>query len=163
MPNRDLAPWSGSRGLSRQGWDPFTSFRREMDRLFDDFLTPAEGRSFAPTREGAAAWPSIEVDENDQAYRVTAELAGLNRDDVKIELRDNALTLSGERRDERTEEDKGRCYTERTYGKFARTIPFSHEIDGDRVEANFKDGVLKIALPKSTRAQDQTRQIEIKS
>jgi Molecular chaperone (small heat shock protein) len=161
MPNRDLTPWSGSRNLSRPGWDPFTSFRREMDRLFDDFLAPAEARSFSPTREGG--WPSIEVDESDKAYQVTAELAGLSRDDVKLELRDNALTLSGERRDERTEEDKGRRYTERSYGRFARTIPFAHEIDAEKVEASFKDGVLRIDLPKSGRAQAQSRQIEIKS
>lgn len=163
MANRDLTPWTGGGGLTPFGRDPFGSFRREMDRLFDDFftLTPAEGRSFAtPTANGLR--PNIELRENDQAYTVTAELAGLDPKDVELNLRENALVISGEKRQEHKEGDGGRAYTERSYGRFERLIPFDSEVDADKVEAKFKHGVLTVTLPKNAKAQDKTRRIEIK-
>src|SRR4051794_24721270 len=99
MANRELTPWTGGRSISPFLRDPFTTFRREMDRLFDDVFAPAEGRSFAPTRGAATAnWPSIDVDETDQAYKVTAELPGLEQKDVDVRLSDNVLTISGEKK-----------------------------------------------------------------
>lgn len=162
MPNRELTPWTGSRGLTPYGRDPFTSFRREIDRLFDDFFAPVESRSFAPTT-GAAAWPSLDVHETDQAYTVTAEVPGLDEKDVELNLRDNVLAISGEKRQEQKREDRGRTYAERFYGRFERAIPFDSEIDADKVEATFKNGVLTVNLPKNAKAQDKARTIEIKS
>jgi HSP20 family protein len=161
MPNRDLTPWSGQRGLSPLGGDPFVSFRREMDRLFDDFFSPAEPRSFAAPAAGGI-WPSLDVRETDQAYVVSAELPGLEQKDVELNLRDNVLTISGEKRQEHKEEDGGRTYAERTYGRFQRSIPFDGEVDPDKVDATFKNGVLNVTLPKNPKAQDQARRIEIK-
>ena len=168
MANRDLSPWSRGTGLSPLGGrDPFGSFRREMDRLFDDFFAPVEGRSFAgqpATRNGgamAALWPSLDVDETDQAYVVTAELPGLDAKDVQLDLKDNALTLSGEKRSEHKEENGGRRYSERSFGRFERTIPFPAEIDADKVEARCANGVLTITLPKNAPARDQARRIQI--
>lgn len=161
MPNRDIAPRREPR-LSPFAADPFTALRRDMSRLVDDLWSPAEPRAFAPPASGGV-WPSLEVKETDQAYEVTAELAGLEQKDVQLELRDNILTLSGERRDERREGDGGRFYTERTYGRFGRTIPFDHEVDPDKVEATFRNGVLNISLPKNPRARDKTRRIEVKA
>ena len=105
-----------------------------MDRLFDDFFAPAagEGRSFAqPPQQGAASFvsPSIDVDESEQAYVVTAELPGIAEQDIELNLRDNALTISGEKRSERNEEEGGRRYCERSFGRFQRTIPFPNEVD----------------------------------
>jgi HSP20 family protein len=166
MANRDLTPWRrgglspfGASSFSR---DPFLSFRQEMDRLFDDFLTPApaEGRSFA--QQGQALRPSIDVDETEQAYTVTAELPGLAEQDIELSLQENALTISGEKRSERDEEEGGRRYTERSYGRFSRTIPFQAEIDAEKVEASCSNGVLKVTLPKNAKARDQARKIEIK-
>ena len=157
MANRDLTPWSGTRGLS--AFDPLTSFRRQMDELFDTFLSPAEGRSFAAPME---RWPSIDLRENDQAYTVTADLPGLDPKDVELNLRDNILTISGEKRQEHREEDGGRTYTERTYGRFQRAIPLDGEIDVDKVEADFRNGVLTVTLPKNPKAAEKTRRIEIK-
>lgn len=163
MPNRELTPWTGSRGLAPFARDPFTSLRREMDRLFDDFFAPAESRSFAaPAAATATVWPSIDVDETDQAYTVTAEAPGLEEKDVELNLRDNVLTISGEKHQERKEEDRGRTYAERFYGRFQRTIPFDVEIDADKVQATFKNGVLTVNLPKNPQAREKTRKIEIK-
>jgi HSP20 family protein len=172
MANRELTPRTSgysSRGTgltSFGGVDPFASFRREMDRLFDDFFTPAEPRSFAAqgggSGRGLGVWPSLEVSETEQAYTVSAELPGLDPKDVQIELRDNALTISGEKRSERNEEDGGRRYSERSFGRFERTVPLEAEVDADKVEASCQNGVLKITLPKNAQARDKTRRIEIK-
>lgn len=163
MANRDLTPWSRG-GMAPLGRDPFTAFRREMDRLFEDVLAPAaEGRSFAAPQAGAATlMPSLDVDETEQAYVVTAELPGMAEQDIELNLRDNALTISGEKRSERDEEDGGRRYCERSFGRFQRTIPFAAEVDADRVEARCRNGVLTVTLPKNEKAQDKTRRIEIR-
>ena len=161
MVNRDLTPWTGGRGLTPFGRDPFTSFRREVDRLFDDFFAPtAETRSFGGN--GGTLVPSVDVRETDQAYKVTAELPGLEQKDVELNLRDNALILSGEKRQETTDNEGGRSYTERTFGRFERVVPLGDEIDADHVEATFKNGVLNVTLPKNPKARDKARRIEIK-
>src|ERR1043165_9829061 len=125
MANRDLTPRSGYRGLSPDERDPFTSLRRQMDRLFDDFFTPApaETRSFSGGSGRGQAWPSVDVHETDQGYKITAELPGMEEKDVEVNLKDNTLTISGEKRSEHEEKDGERAYSERTFGRFQRTIP----------------------------------------
>jgi HSP20 family protein len=168
MANRELAPWTRGGGATPYARDPFSLFRYEMDRLFDDFFAPAEGRSFAAPRAGeggaqAMLRPSIDVDESEKAYTVTAELPGLGEDDVELNLAENTLTLSGEKRAEREETEGGRRWTERSYGRFSRTIPFPTEVDADKVEARFKNGVLTVTLPKNEKARDKTRRIEVRA
>jgi HSP20 family protein len=82
--------------------------------------------------------------------------------DVEVGLRDNVLTLTGEKRQEHKEGDGGRAYVERSYGRFERAIPLDLEVDADKVEATFKNGVLTVSLPKNPQARDKTRKIEIK-
>jgi len=161
MANRDLTPWR--RGLSPFGRDPFHGFRREMNRLFDDFFAPVagEGRSFAGP--AAVLTPSVDVDETEEAYVVTAEVPGIAEKDIELSLADNALTLSGEKRSEHEEESEGRRYSERSYGRFSRTIPFDAEIDADKVEATCANGVLKVTLPKNPNAREKSRRIEVKA
>ena len=165
MANRGLTPWTGSREATPFTRDPFSMFRREVDRLFDDFLTPtfaAEPRSFTAAAGAAGAWPSLDVEDTGKAYLVTAEIPGLDQKDVELNLRDNALIISGEKRQEHHEANGGRTYAERTFGRFQRAIPFDQEVEADKVEATFKNGVLKVALPKNPKAQDQARRIEIR-
>jgi len=162
MANRDLTPWRISApGFAR---DPLFGFRREMDRLFDDFFAPAERRTFAqPAQQGETlVMPRIDVHETEQAYVVTAELPGIDMKDIELNLHDNALTLRGEKRSERTDEDGGRRYSERTFGRFERTIPFEAEVDPDRVEATSQNGVLKVSLTKNAQAKERSRRIEIR-
>jgi len=165
MANRDLTPWRRG-GLTPFGRDPFMSFRNEIDRLFEDFFTPVagEGRNFAVGAEPSAVLlrPSIDVDETEQAYRVSAELPGLTEKEVELNLSDNVLTISGEKRSEREEEKGGRRYAERSYGRFERSIPLPVEIDPERVDAVFKDGVLTVTLPKNEKAQQKSRRIEVR-
>src|SRR5688572_1705384 len=97
LPQRDLALRTPARSAFPFGRDPFTSLHRQIDRLFDDFLA-----STGSTIETAASGvlPSIDVQETEERYKVTAELPGLEQKDVQVELRDNALSISGEKRAE---------------------------------------------------------------
>jgi HSP20 family protein len=163
MANRELTPWRMP-GMQTFGRDPFSSFRREMDRLFEDFFAPTEGRSFAPAARAEAGMimPSIDVQENEKAYTLTAELPGIDLKDIELRLDDNVLTLRGEKRSERHEEESGRRYSERSYGRFERSIPFAAEVDPEHIEASCDNGVLKVMLPKNAKARETSRRIEIR-
>jgi len=160
MANRDLAPWNANRSLTPFARDPFIGFRREIDRLFDDFFTPVEAGAFNGGKNGEL-WPSLDVRDTDKAYVVTAELPGLEQKDVEVTLRDNALVIRGEKRQERHDEDRGHRYSERSFGRFERVVPLPAEVDADQVKAGFKNGVLEINLPKNPKAEDRARRIEI--
>ena len=161
MSNRDLTPYDQPRGLGLFGRDPFESFRSEIDRLFDGFLGRRRGEA-VPSPFGGT-WPSVDVHEAESAYTVEAEIPGLEAKDVELKLADNALTLSGEKKQETKKEENGRSYSERSYGRFQRTIPFDTEVDADKVTAAFKNGVLTVTLPKNPKATDKTRRIEVKA
>jgi HSP20 family protein len=165
MAFNDLIPWRSNRAPAHREHEPFSSLQREMNRLFDNFWGAIEPRLSSLT--GTAGMnlhsPSIDVHEADQAYRVTAELPGLNEEDVEINLRDNSLVISGEKKAEHEEKSEGRYYSERSYGRFQRVIPFAAEIDPDKVHATFQKGVLTVDLPKNAKAQGKARRIQIDS
>ena len=104
-------------------------------------------------------WPRIEVNETDQAFVVAAEIPGLDEKDVELLIDDGRLIIRGEKKAE--VEDKDRQFSERFYGRFERQIPLGVDIDEDKVEATFKNGVLKVTLPKSAPAQAKMKRIEI--
>ena len=159
MALRDLIPWNnGSRDMTVRGngeaAHPFLALHREMNRLFDDAL-----RSFDMGPFGASAgWPSVELNETDKEVKVVAELPGLEQKDVGVELTDGMLTISGEKKSET--EDKGRFFSERYYGRFERRIPVV-DVDPDKVDASFKNGVLTVTLPKLPVAQQKVKRIAI--
>jgi HSP20 family protein len=165
MNMKDLIPWSRAENkapaLYRDS-DPFMALHREVNRLFDDVFRGFD--QFGPFPSLAASrgnwgWPNVEVSETDKEVRVTVELPGLEEKDVEVTLDDDVLTLRGEKRSEI--EDKGRQFSERYYGHFERRIPLGSEVDEDRVEARFKNGVLTIAMPKTERAQSKAKRIAI--
>lgn len=93
--------------------------------------------------------PKVEIKENGKELIVKAELPGLTKDDISVELKDSILTLSGERKSEKSEEKNGKVLrSEISYGSFQRSFHISTEIDSDNIEANFEDGILRISLPK---------------
>lgn len=168
MSVRDLIPWS--RGSANQvpsifrdnESDPFLSLHREVNRLFDDAF-----RSFGsglPAFNGASAfssgWPSVEISDNEKEIKVTAEVPGLEEKDIDVLLNDGVLTLKGEKHSET--EDKNRQFSERYYGRFERRIPLGYEVEEDKVDARFKNGVLTVILPKTEKAQSQVKRIAIK-
>ncbi|TIO38284.1 MAG: Hsp20/alpha crystallin family protein, partial [Mesorhizobium sp.] len=108
-----------------------------------------------------AGWPSVEISDNEKEIKVAAEVPGLDEKDIEVLLDDGVLTLKGEKRSET--EDKERQFSERIYGRFERRIPLGYEIEEDKIDARFKNGVLTVMLPKTAKAQSQAKRIEIKS
>ncbi|MDZ3837752.1 MAG: Hsp20/alpha crystallin family protein [Rhodospirillales bacterium] len=162
---RDLIPWSRERDVAagRAAEHPLMSFQRDMNRLFEDlwrgFDLPSAGRG-----EAAAApmiSPRIDLKEREGEIQVCAELPGLKESDVEVALTDNVLSIRGEKKHERKEEEKGYTYSERSYGSFERRIPLDAEVLADRVEARFADGVLTVTLPKNPQAKGHARRIPI--
>ncbi len=142
---------------------PFLSLHREMNRLFDNVFRGFDNRvpAFGSLSSFSAAWPNVEIAETDKEIKVTAEIPGLEQKDVEVLLSDGVLTLKGEKRSET--EDKDKQFSERFYGHFERRIPLGAEVEEDKIDARFKNGVLSIALPKSAKAQAQVKRIAIKS
>jgi HSP20 family protein len=123
--------------------NPFTLMRRmseEMDRTFGQF--------FGESRTGAGSWyPAIEVAERDNQLQVHAELPGLDPEDVKVEITDDALVIRGERKSQREHQIGGAYRSERRYGQFYREIPLPQGVNADQAKAQFRNGVLEIAVP----------------
>ena len=158
---RDLVPWSrGERERSpvtrSDSLNPVMSLHREMNRLFDDVF-----RGFDDSRllAGRSGWPSMDVEETDKEYRVTAELAGLEERDVEVLLQDGLLTVRGEKKLE--SENRNRTYSERFYGRFERQITLDRDVDEGAVNATFKNGVLTVTVPKNPRAVERSKRIPI--
>jgi HSP20 family protein len=165
MAVRDLIPWGRGSAPTSIGQNPFLALHREVNRLFDDFWRDFPPPSFRPFGSlgpsfGAAGWPTIEVSETDEEIRVAADLPGMEEKDVELVLAENLLTLRGEKKTESANGD-GVHLTERFYGAFERTIALGAEIDRDRVQASFKNGVLTVTLPKSATAQQTLKRIPI--
>lgn len=144
---------------SLRTWDPFTEFEgltRRMEQLFDEL--------FPRTREARLSerlWtPAVEVYEKDNSYIVEVDLPGLKKDDVSITVEENTLSIQGERKlkSEIKEEDFHR--SERFYGKFTRSFLLPNNVDREKIQADFTDGILTIELPK--REVDIKRTVKIK-
>src|SRR6516164_9952214 len=149
--------------------DVWRSFRSEMDRLFDRFGFPSLRRMFdmEPAWRSASSFtfsvPAIDMSEDDKAYKISAELPGLDAKDVEVSVSGDRLVLKGEKRQEQEEKNKNYYHTERTYGSFQRSFELPASVDRDKIAADFSKGVLTITLPKTATMQQQQKKIEIKS
>ncbi|MFB3902772.1 MAG: Hsp20/alpha crystallin family protein [Acidobacteriota bacterium] len=144
------------------GW--MDRFAEEMDRLFDEFGFGGRrsGRWLTPwtsTEHGIWA-PQIEAFEREGQFVVRADLPGLRREDVKIEVEEDSIVLQGERRQERQEEREGFYRSERAYGSFYRMIPLPPGVDVEKAKASFRDGVLEVTMP-APKLKERRRRIEI--
>ncbi|HJS85609.1 MAG TPA: Hsp20/alpha crystallin family protein [Acetobacteraceae bacterium] len=146
------------------GFEPFTTLHREMNRLFDDAL---RGWPSAPASSGGGGGggggvmaPRMNVSETENEIRVEAELPGVSEKDVNIELSDDLLTIRGEKQAQREDKNQNYHIVERSFGSFARSIRLPFSPQPDQVKAEFANGVLHIALPKSA-AQDKVHRIQV--
>jgi HSP20 family protein len=165
MALRDLIPWNNNRGrelsVPRGEANPFLTLHREMNRLFDDVFSGFGLMSRTPAlMEGRFSWPHVELSETEKALKVTAELPGMEENDVQVELANGALVIRGEKKVE--SEGDGKLFSERYYGSFERQIPLDG-VQEDKTEASFKNGVLTVTLPKSEDARQSVRRITINS
>ena len=143
-----------NRFLSLIPRNSFTPSRDLFDRFFDDWDVPS---LFGSEKE---LIPAFDITENDKDYVVTAELPGVDVKDVEITMSDDILSVKGEKKHE--EEDKGEDYhrIERRFGSFSRSFRIPGKVESDKIDANYKDGVLKVLLPKA--AGTETKKIDIK-
>jgi len=152
----DAARWQEDKSLF--------SFQRDMNRLFDDFfgefnLVPA--RSANPGDINAFI-PRINLAETDKEICITAELPGMDEKDVHLEVEEDSVTISGEKKVENEEKGKNWRRIEHSYGSFCRVIPLPVTIDTTRVAAKIKKGVLNVTLPKTEVTQPKKKTVEIK-
>jgi HSP20 family protein len=162
----DLLPWRRDRRLPVRHAEesPLFSFQNEFNRLFDELWHNVDRGASAPWSGGGSAFsPSVNVDENDKAYTVTAELPGLDDEDVSIELEGHMLILKGEKKEEREEKEGSFLCRERCYGTFERRIALSDDVDRDKVDAHYRKGVLTITLPKLEAGASQRKKISVKT
>jgi HSP20 family protein len=162
--------------LALKAGSPFAFIRRfaeEMDRLIEDFgigpgprLPHRFGRGpelWRPEAELAeAAWtPQVDVRERDGKLVIRADLPGLSKEDIKVDVTEDMITIRGERKQEKTEEREGHSYTECSYGSFYRAVPLPEGVDASQAKAEFRNGVLEVAMPAPSHPQPRARRLEI--
>jgi HSP20 family protein len=159
MSMRDLIPWGRDRNVPSSSQsdnaNPFLALHREMNRMFDDFARGFDFPMFSGRWSGG--WPHIEVSETDDQVKIVAEVPGLEEKDIEVTLHNGMLTLKGEKKSE----SQAALYSERWQGRFERSMQLGPDVDPDRVNAAFKNGVLTITVAKRPEAQRQVKRIPI--
>jgi HSP20 family protein len=165
MPFKDLLPLRRRRTDVPGRYEeehPLSIVQKEMNRLFDDFSRGFDVAPFSAMRERLGTFsPSLDVKEDDKAITVKAELPGMDEKDVEVLLTDDALTLKGEKKEDKEEKRENYYHVERTYGSFHRVIPLAAAIDTKKVNATFKNGVLVVTLPKTEEAKMKGKKIPV--
>ncbi len=152
----ELQTWKPFRELA-----PFREFermRREMDRLWDSFF---EGGLRRKAEEGREWFPSLDVAETKNELVVKCEVPGMDPKDIDISLSDGMLTIKDEKKQEREEKEADYHLVERSYGSFSRSVQLPKEVQGDKINASYKNGILKITLPKSEEAKKKEVKIKV--
>jgi len=156
-----IIPWrrSDQRWPAEREGDPFNYLRQQVNRVFDDFWgEPSLARG--ETWSGFA--PQVDVTETDKDVKVCAEIPGVDAKDIDVSVEDGTLRIRGEKKYEREENEKGQYRMERSYGSFERAIPLPVEVDEAKAKAEFKNGVLRLTLPKRPGAQSRRKKIPVK-
>lgn len=160
MTFRGLIPWRGrSQELLSRSDDPFLALQERVGRMFDDFFHDFQGGPVDLHREALR----VDVDETDELVRVSAELPGVAPGDVDLAVEDGLLTIRGEKRASSDEESRGVHQSERSFGAFLRQVRLPAEVDAEKAEASFENGVLTVRLPKLPEERSRSRRIEVRS
>jgi HSP20 family protein len=149
---------------SRPPFMDLTSWERGMDRMMDDFFA-RRMRPWLPERwsrpgDGDVGLPAVDVYEEKDDIIVKAELPGMDKNDIEVNIMDSTLTLKGEKNREEKIEEKDYYSCERSYGSFLRSVELPTEVQADKVKASFKNGILEVRLPKTEKAK--TKEIKVK-
>ena len=144
--------------MSLVRWEPFRemeTLQRQMNRLFDDFhatASPLDGGTFVP---------AAELHETADALHLKLEVPGLSPEDIDVQVMAEAVAITGERRTETKTEEKGMTRSEFRYGKFRRVIPLPIRIQNDKVEAEYKNGILNLNLPKAEEEKNRVVKVNV--
>jgi HSP20 family protein len=190
MDINNLAPWnwfkgeeekSGSMAPSKrgesseqypapEGQSPIIQLQRKMNQLFDTtfrgFGLPSFGfemPSLAHFARSGPIRPQVNISANDKTYEITVEIPGVDKKDVRLEITNNTMIISGEKQQEKEEKDKSYYRMERSYGAFRRVLSLPEDATQEAVKARFKNGVLTVTLARKALPKSAVRQIEIKS
>jgi HSP20 family protein len=143
--------------------DPFrdlSSIQERMNQIFEDALARSRGRE-----EGlrSGMWtPAVDIYENNESVVVKAELPGVEKDQISVEVKDGILSLRGERKFEKEVKEESYHRIERSYGSFQRSFSLPVSVDQEKVTAQFKNGVLEVTLPKKEQAKPKQIQVNVK-
>ena len=155
--NMSIVRWNPGREFPTSPSD-ILNMQREINRMFDGFF---RGGTQADETQFPSVWtPAVDVAEHDNDYIVKVELPGVAKDDVKITMQDNILTIRGEKKHEKETKEPDYHRVERAYGSFQRSFTLPTTVKNERIEAAYKDGILTITLPKAEEAKP--KQIEVK-
>lgn len=140
---------------------------RRMEEMFEDLFHRPFGRPWWPSLprlfEGMEPTPSVDIFEEGDDVVVKTELPGMEKDDVDVNLTENAITISGEKKKEEKVEKKDYYHFERSYGSFSRTFTLPAEVQTDKAKASFKKGVLEVRIPKTEEAKKKVKKVTIES
>lgn len=151
---------------AEHGWEPFVSLRREINHLFDE---AGAGWPFGSRVFDVKPWtrlmsvPPADIEEGDDSFVLSLDVPGMDEKGIKVKLTDGAVTISGEKTEEKTEEKKDYRLCERRHGSFTRSFTLPDSVDPDKVSASYEKGVLKLTMPKSAKAKEKQRVIEVKA
>lgn len=143
-------------------WNPFKELE-DMEKRLSSYL----GRPGIPTESGKEAmtvteWsPRVDITEDDKEYVIKADLPEVKKEDIKLTVQDNVMSISGERKYEKEEKGKKYHRVERAYGSFMRSFTLPEDADGSKVNAEYKDGVLNVRLPKSEKAKPKSIEVKV--
>jgi len=140
-------------------WEPFReidTLQRQMNRIFDELLPVTR-----ETRDGITFVPPAEMEETADEIHLKLEIPGMDAKDLNVEVSAEAVSISGERKSETKTEEKGVTRTEFRYGKFERVIPLPARIQNDKVQAEYKDGVLTLTLPKAEEEKNKVVKVNL--
>lgn len=140
--------------------EPLSRLRTEVDRLFADFPSRWPRLEFAGL-PAAMPVPAVDMTETDKAYKLSVEVPGIEPADIEVSVDGDMLVISGEKKEEREEKEKGYLYSERSYGAFERRIELPVGADAEAIKARVHKGVLRITLPKNDKAESGKRRITI--
>ena len=141
-------------------WDPFRDLV-DMDRLMDRVLRGGDVRRRSQALEQGVKTPALDVYDKKDKIVVKAELPGMDPKDIEITLHDNVLTMRGERKQEKEQKEENYHRVERSYGSFVRSFRLPADVESEKVDAAYKDGILTVKLKKS--AKGAAKKIEIKT
>jgi len=142
-------------------WKPIETpirFKSEFDKLFDNFFPGF----FNESNDFSAISPRSDIEESDNEYLVTVEIPGIDKKDLKLHIEDNRLFISGEKKQSKEVKDSNYVCSERSYGRFQRTYDLPNSIKSSDISADYKDGILKVKLPKSEESKRKEIEIKIK-
>jgi HSP20 family protein len=168
---RKIAPWNWLRKEQERGnpatavrsADPLIALRDEMDRAFGDVFRRVGGRSpwLGLAEAPALLRPSVDISEGRKSYTVRVEVPGVEKGDVVLHIEDDSLLIRGEKKQEKEESEEGYHCIERSYGVFERVLSLPEDADSAGIQAKFRNGILKITIPKRAVPDKEGRTIEI--